>query len=393
MANRRIASSKLGQTYNQPVSEQQLSWFHCGHCGSLFKAEYDDQTEHICTECGQPPFVEAVVKSGKPVFSPSASPATSAIRSELPQKRESKAVRSPKRSRTINKLIIGWVLVMALLVFIGRMVWRSSPQKQYVATKVDETPLPKDIELLTKLSEQCRDELSKFLTTQNMGQRAQFTINPEQTSQRMEPFYVLNPLTNIDPKSFTCTGSDFLNLPAGRAIECQWKSSEGHVFDSVFSPETDSLRFDWDHFVKYSEYPWALFLAGDGPDEAEFRLLARQRFGSEGKNTSSLNIVFYAVAFGTSQEIGSASPEFQVPKNTKNGKLLDAAFGLEKNGKRPFGINLKTVDPEGYIRVRVRIRRATVDNVRSYELLNVIACHWYSTVEPGMEISDQPLEK
>jgi hypothetical protein len=379
------------------VNEQLPFWFHCGHCGSLFKADYQGQSEHVCAECGQNPSDSSIGGNGKPVFSPSTSAAVSAIRNELPMKREGKTIRKQKGMHSINKLIIGWILAMALFAFIGRMVWSNSPEQKQTET-VSEAPERKEPSqeiagFLQEALPKCSDTFGKFLATENAGERAQLSINSEQTGAHMARFNILNPPIKIDPKTLIRTGHGLLKLPVGNAVECQWKSSEGQIIDSVFMEEANQWHLDWDHFARYSDYPWPLFLAGDGPDEGEFRLLARQRFGGGGKNTSSLSIVLYAVAFGNTQEIGSASPEFQVSKDTKNGKLLDAAFALEQSGKRPFGIDLKSIDPEGYIRVRVKIRRVTKNNTRRYELLNVVACHWYSTVESGMEISDQALEK
>ncbi len=371
------------------MNEQQPFWFHCGHCGSLFEADYNETSEHLCSECGQNPSVLVIEKNHKPIFSPSAS----AAKNVLPQRRESQKILKTKGIHAINKLIVVWLLSIALIGIIARVIFTNSQKEEKTKPTISEAPLRENIELLQKAVPKCGETLSKFLTAESMSERAELTFTPEQTMLRMAQFNVLNPPIKIDPKTLTGTGQGVPKLSVGRAIECQWESSEGQIIDSVFIEEADKWRLDWEHFVRYSDYSWPLFLAGDGPEEGEFRLLARKRFVDAGRNISILNIVFYAVAFGTAQEIGTASPEFLINKDTRSGKLLDAAFALEQSGKRPFGLDLKSIDPEGYIRVRVKIRRIVENNTRRFELINVVACHWYSTAESGIEMFDQSLEK
>src|SRR5690606_11647050 len=37
------------------VSEKTMAWFHCGRCGSLFRARKGDRGDRECTECGRDP--------------------------------------------------------------------------------------------------------------------------------------------------------------------------------------------------------------------------------------------------------------------------------------------------------------------------------------------------
>ena len=176
----------------------------------------------------------------------------------------------------------------------------------------------------------------------------------------------------------------------GQAIETQWHSSDSRSLDAVFIEDNGEWHLDWDHFARHSDYPWSLFLAGSGENHGEFRLLARERLAKERKNAESISIVFYAPRFGYSNEAGSQSPEFLIPRNTPNGRLLDAAFKLEREGKRPFGVKLHSINPEGLIRVRVKVRRVEDDEGRHFELDEVAACHWYANDAKGVEITEKP---
>jgi hypothetical protein len=232
-----------------------------------------------------------------------------------------------------------------------------------------------------------------FLSAGTPEARNQFVLNPIDTASRMARFYDLNPIVNIAPETLTGPQSAALYLPSGRAVETRWKTTDGRQIDTVFVKQDNEWRLDWDHYVRFSTYPWALFLAGSGEDEGEFRLLARQRLAEERKDADSISIVLYAPRFGYANETGFQSPEFLVKRDSDNGRLLDAAFKLEKDGKRAFGLKLPNDNPEGLIRVRVKVRRVKDDMGNRFELVDVLACHWYTTDDPGVEFPEPEPEK
>ncbi|MGL4401049.1 MAG: hypothetical protein ACRCXD_14360, partial [Luteolibacter sp.] len=116
-----------------------------------------------------------------------------------------------------------------------------------------------------------------FLSGGTPEARNQFVLNPIDTASRMARFYDLNPVANIAPETFVSQQSAVLDLPTGRAIETQWKTGDKNQIETVFVQQDGEWRLDWDHYVRFSTYPWSLFLAGSGDDVGEFRLLARQR--------------------------------------------------------------------------------------------------------------------
>ena len=50
--------------------------------------------------------------------------------------------------------------------------------------------------------------------------------------------------------------------------------------------------------------------------------------------------------------------------------------------------NSPNLNPEGMIRVRVKVRRIEVDMERKFEITAVLACHWYAVDDPGVEPAD-----
>jgi hypothetical protein len=117
--------------------------------------------------------------------------------------------------------------------------------------------------------------------------------------------------------------------------------------------------------------------------------IIRERLAEERKDLSTISIVFYAPVFGRPAETGPPSPEFLIQRDSREGKLLDAAFAAVKNKKRPFNAKAFNLDPEGMIRVRVKIRRSGEMEARAFEIVELKACHWYSTDLPGFDVGKE----
>jgi hypothetical protein len=292
------------------------------------------------------------------------------------------------RSHLIVKFIAFWMLVLVGIVVGAGYFFKKAPdrEKPTAAESANTGPTPEEAALLAEAGPLAGHGFSGFLSAGTPEARNQFVLNPITTASRMARFYDLNPIVTIAPETLRHLQSAVLHLPAGRAIETLWNTAEGRQIDAVFMEQDNEWRLDWDHFVRFSTYPWSLFLAGSGEPEGEFRLLARQRLAEERKDADAVSIVLYAPRFGFANETGFQSPEFLVPRDTRNGRLLDAAFKLEQSGKRVFGVNLPNDNPEGLIRVRVKVRRIKDDMGSRFELVDVLACHWYSSDDPGVEI-------
>lgn len=310
-----------------------------------------------------------------------------------PGEHEKNPFRKRRRSYLMAKLVVGWSVVLLAIVFGARKLWHNeSPRPAKPA--VSQAPAApvvseQDVAFLNEAGPLCTQTFANFMAARTPEERNQFVREPITTAARMARFYSLNPLVNIDPATLSLANSAVLHFPGRRAIETLWRSTDGHLLDAVFIEDNGEWRLDWDHFARFSDYPWALFLAGSELDHGEFRLLARERLANERQNADAISIVLYAPRFGYPGETGYQSPEFLIKRDTRNGRLLDAAFKLERSGGRVFGVNLPRIDPEGHIRVRVKVRRIEKDLERRFELEEVLACHWYSVDEPGVEIPDQ----
>ena len=353
----------------------------------MFQSTTGEANDRLCTACGRDPALGIEPP-------PRRSAATAPSHTATPERSRD---RSPSRKRRssyfLAKLVVGWVLFLTAIVFGTRLYFKDTGGKVEptvaLPTLSDETAA-QDATLLDRARPFYSQTLAGFLSAGTPESRNQFVTDPITTAAKMARFYRMNPLVVIEPQTLTLDGNGVVQLPTGPAVETQWHTTDDQVLDAVFIEEEGEWHLDWDHFARRSDYPWPLFLAGGGEDHGEFRLLARERLATERKDAESISIVLYKPQFGSASETGGKSPEFLIPRNTANGRLLDAAFKLDRSGQRPFGLKLKTTDPEGFIRVRVKVRRVLENQERRFVLDEVVACHWYSNDAKGVEITEPP---
>lgn len=300
-------------------------------------------------------------------------------------------VRRQKSNYFMLKLVGAWLLFMLLLVFGIKLFLGEHKKGPKLVVKepdaADAIPAMDRLFLHEGLP-LCKETFAGFLSAASPQARAQYVVNPVSMAERMAHFDSMNPPIFIDYTNLILKSSAVLHLSSGRGIETQWSFKDNRVIDVVFMEINGQWRLDWEHYVRYSYYPLVSFLAENGNEFAEFRLLARERLAEERKDKDTLSIMFYSPQFGYPGNTGYSSPEFIVPRKSKNGRILEAAFKLEKSGQRAFDVKLHKTDPDGLIRVRVRIRRFGEGADRRFELEDVVACHWYSSDDLGVEIPE-----
>jgi hypothetical protein len=356
----------------------------------MFRARTGEDEARRCDTCGRDPShdqwdVGASLSSA--VLPPLRERVESPTEAEVPK------VRRRRKKNTVLIMVLLWAGFMGLLVFLGRHFWQNPDQ----ATSGDAGNQPRSAE--SYLEEKLlKDHLPTIYQTfaahvvaANDGQRAQMILDPIRVAPRMMRFFELNPLIRLDPGNMMPQSSMVLRLPEGEAVEVLWVSGD-RVYDTLFLRRDGEWRLDWEHFARYCDFPLSLFLAGTGPDEAEFRVFARERLAEERKNEPEISVVLYSAVAGKPREAGVQTPEFLVPRHTPMGKRLASAFLQAREGVRPFGSRLEVEEPGDLIRVRVRVRRKQVDGVRVFEITDVPACHWYGVTDaPGVP-EEKPVE-
>ncbi len=365
-----------------------MHWFHCGRCGSLFQAKEGEPEGRLCSKCGFDP-----CPGEQEIRTEPASGGAEGGGSDTHARRHKSGGRKRKGGNIMLKLFVGWSLLMVLIVLGAIKLWHQEGPPETVE-RIRSTPgevqvSEEDVVFLNENTKAFVEGFSRFLASGSPEQASQFVLSPTEAVARMTRFNSQNPTIKIDPATLEAAGKTVLHMPGGKAIETRWASKDGRLIDAVFQKENGEWLLDWNHFVRFSDYPWALFLAGTGAPEGEFRLLARERLAEERKDEADISIVLYAPRFGYPEDVGFQSPEFLVSRKTRSGKLLDAAFKLARSGGRVYGSSLPDSNPDGMIRVRVMVRRIDTEDGRKFEITEVSACHWYSVDDAGVEPAEE----
>ncbi|MBX3741891.1 MAG: hypothetical protein KF712_12915 [Akkermansiaceae bacterium] len=371
------------------MSDELTAWFHCGRCASLFRAAAHGARR--CTLCGEDPSIslDPDVAAGPRKAGAGRDPMLRLKMAEVEKPRFHKRGVTRQKGRYFAlKLVLVWTILMVALAVGGHFLWRDSPREErseMVEKAAKGTLADENHAFLSRAYGKCVENLSGFLAAGTPEVRNQFVRTPLDTARRMARFYQTNPFGNFDVTSIRGTGSGVIHLKDGRKlVETRWAVADGRSFDAVFFDEHDGWRLDWEEFVRFSEHPWLLFLSGSGDGEGEFRLFARERLAGQRSEVGDLRIALHAPRFGYPGEAGEASTEFSVDQHSESGRLLLQAFETRKEGGRVYGSTLPNQDPEGMIRVRVKVRRADGNLGRTFTIEEVKACHWLSIDDSGL---------
>lgn len=325
---------------------------------------------------------------------PEKSTSAGVVEPGLPQKR---SVRKRRENPIVFKIVVAWLLLVMLFALAARHFWKEDDRlgKQVRAPIL----LPNELgdeerAILEDALPQCSQSLGGFLASSAPEQRNQYVWRPIRVAGKMARFYAMNPLLQVTPTDVKIIGRRLLKLETGLAIVSEWEVVDGRKLDAVFLKEDGEWRLDWEQFIRYGDQPWPLFLAGNGSEVGEFRLMARLKQSDEKLRSDQLSIVLYSPRFGYPWDPGNASSEFLIPRSSEDGRLLAAAFHARKAGKSPFDGSIRNFDPEEMIRIRARIRRQADNKGRVFTIEKVIACHWLAIDEPGvMPLSEEQAAK
>ncbi len=367
-------------------------WYHCGHCGSLFEEKFGLDEGRQCTACNQKP--------GTGIWPARIEAPTEVQREALAFDRRGetvedtgrRAVRKKHQKNIMLRVVMIWTVLMLLAVGLRHYFTQNDEETQVetVTGRMTEGTLADErIALLNQALPVCHRTLGGFLTAGTPEARNQFVIDPIETAAKMASFYRDNSLPKVNVGQLQRVAQDVILVGSEWMVETRWKEKDGQEFDAIFRRDGGSWKLDWEHFSRYSEYPWTLFLAGDGPETAQFRLLARQLLvGTEAERTGArLAVVMIAPEFGDSKAEGVESPEFVMHRRSDEGLLLERAFEARSEDEKLFGRKLQPMENGGLVRVNVRVRREETGGIRKFFLEEVIACHWIDSPEVGYDLA------
>lgn len=303
------------------------------------------------------------------------------------------AVRKKRRSNMGMRIVIAWTVILLGIVILRQHSRESkyqAEQLEAVSKRAKETIEEERKTILSGALSDCHRALGGFLTAGTPELRNQFVVNPIETAGKMATFYRYNPFPKVEVTKLKRTDQELIRVGNQWMVSTRWKEEgdDGAVFDAIFQMQSGTWKLDWAHFSKYGDFPWSLFLAGHGPDEAEFRLLVRQRLQEDDAERSGarLSFVMASPEWGKPAATGMESSEFVVDRRGDDGILLEAALQKKTDGESLFGSSFAPLEPEGFVRVRVRVRREDIGGVRRFEIEELPACHWIDADDRGFDL-------
>lgn len=314
---------------------------------------------------------------------------TEAQATPVRQRRGKKSGRH-KTNRWVVRIVAGWFVLLGLIYWAGKVLWEGD-QKLGAQTRSAEGSLAsrgvsEDAALLQRSMDSCVRALMGFVQARTPEERSQFIHKPLDHVGKVARFYEMNPAPVMQPEALSLASRCVLRVGGEKAIATLWKVADGSSIEAVFFQDGDEWRLDWEHFVRYSDEPWPMFLSGDDTGSGEFRVLARERLARDRRGTGEIGIVAYAPYFGQPGLVGASPPEFLMSRDSEAGRMLVEAFRDLAEQRRPFGDTNPSADPEEMIRLRIKVRREpTAEGGKRFILEQVSAVHWLDSDEPGVK--------
>jgi len=373
------------------------AWYHCGHCGALFQSDIGLDHRRVCEVCNNRPSVGVW-----PIVSSASQKASAKVASfdkkgEKVRKITRMASGGKRRLRAAFWISMIWILILLGVVGL-RHYFTNLPLKtkdQNQSESPEDFPTGSGIRMMAQALPECDRVFRGFLAANSVEVRSGFVVRALELRETMESFYANEEVLRLGGNALQRTAQEWIRLGDEWMILTHWKDEGSRMnLDVVFRKEVDSWKIDWMHFVRYSEESWEGFQAGNGANEAEFRLLARQL--ADEKKTSpgkpAMMIVLAAPEWGNPRQIIAESESFLIDPESDNGRLLKADFHLRERQQTGLNGQLAALELEGWIRVRVKVSRDDLVGKYRFVIEELKACHWIDSELSGLDSGNSSSE-
>lgn len=390
-------------------------------CGTLFEAEILDLAEQRCPVCGNPPTGKilagtAADKEGAkiPAVGSDSSKslhkhsgvtqdtreiyeATLEAQSKKSRGRVKRTKRKEKRGKKILTMLLVWVVLMALI--IGLMKY-FNPEEEGAGNDLEALAAREQRQeqadrkmaqsVIQKAAPRCRKVITQFLNAPSAAGKAQFVYQGRKLTSEMSRYYQRNPSFSSTRSQVKIAHAELLKGTEKQTIGTVCVNQQEEKFEAVFVRDGGEWKLDWQAAVRYSTRSWSVFPSGGDGDEGEFRLYMRVRDSNKKFNSEEINLVFYNPEIYTKSEFrGIPSPSVSVKIDSDLGAEILKMVEREEDMKQDnYGFSVGIFDPPGYHRVRVKMRLKKDGHEHSFELLEILANHWYGAGVVDAESED-----
>lgn len=370
--------------------EESGSWYHCGHCGSVFLSGFGYDEDRVCESCHRKPGtgVWPIIASIRPDSSSKVASFNKKAEKVVKLKRTEPEVQM--RTRRIYWVALIWLIILFSAAGL-RYYFSSSDKKSQKPDSASGSSLfdPKDkLKYLKQELPACDQLLRGFISTGTVEEMGAFVFQNKDFASQFEVFNADLRLTRLDADSIKRIEQDIFRLGDEWVIWTQWSNSSGEVrFDAVFRKGESGWKLDWPAFSHHNSLSWKDFLTGSGPDRSEFRLLARQLREDEVArlDRNFIQIILTEPVWGKPGERSADASIFMIDQMSKEAQLLSAAFEVRKRNQIFYNAKVPPMEADDWVRLTVVVSRDELDGKFRFTLDEIKACHWAGSVASGFD--------
>ncbi len=371
-------------------TEELGSWYHCGHCGSVFRSSFGHDEDRVCDSCHLKPGTGVwPTVSTKPPASPTK------VAGFNRQAEKVVKIKKAEPARTAKPKRIYWVMLIWLVILLSaaglRYYFSDSNANRHSSVSDSHSSryvLKEKENLLREALPLCDQLLRSFIASNTAEEMGSGILKKDNFADQIGLFIASQKLVQLDPNSITRTQQDFIQLGREWVIWTQWKDTSGEIqFDAVFRKDGDKWKLDWPAFSRFHPVSWTDFHAGKGPERSEFKLLARLLREDETSRSDSdfMQVLMVEPVWGKPNEISQAQSVFMVDWMSKEAQSLSAAFEVRKKDRILYNAKITPMEPEEWIRLSVVISRDELDGKFRFNLDEIKACHWVDSGASGFD--------
>ena len=391
MDDKKSYSRELARSSNAMSTNDKDSWYHCGHCGSLFQSSYGFDNDRLCEVCQRKPRVCLW-----PVMSSINSVALAKVASfDKTGDKAKKIAKNPtfkkRRFKTIFLVTSIWILVLLGVIALHYFLSSDPPKSQNLElSDLNRSIKASDrIKILNQVLPECDQVIRGFLSAPTNEEYSDYVHRSMEMQPIMEAYYRDHPLYQVNVASLQRIQQQWMHIGGEWMVLTHWMDAVGeNDFNAVFRKGPDGWRLDWPHFSRYSEASWQSFLAGAGKShQTEFRLLVRQFKDEKSTRPSDqrMLIVLAEPKWGKPKHAILESPVISIDLMSDEGRLLAEAFERREKKRKVGEGELDRLDPEGFVRVRVKVTRDEFGGEFRLTINELKVCHWLDSDHSGFE--------
>jgi len=299
----------------------------------------------------------------------------------------------PAQKFTLIKLVVIWFLALAgIAIFIKYRLDEMAPSmtaNPHDNPLEDAALLSKNIDVANQSNPLIMAIAHEFFQTTAPEAYAQLSRKRPRLAQTI--FNDASKATLFKPETTPqLIARNVIRIGETPMVETLWTDERNRQVEIVFGQQEDQWLVDWESFAKTSTLPWSVFHAIKEDGEGTFRLLVRQRLAKENTSDLLMSVMFYEPGFFHGSNLGLPTPAFTIDRKSRDGKLILAALKAREDNQPIYGSMFPANDPPSTARVTVKIRRVVKNEVKSFELVEVLACHWLGVEDPGIDLTDTP---